>query len=60
MLVFPLPELVFMGSMQVVLHQPKYTEDKKNLQPFVNTELGIRNGEMEHVDGSGESPTKFH
>ena len=47
MLVFPLPELVFIGSMQVVVHQPK------------NTELGIRNGEMEHVDGSGESSTNF-
>lgn len=32
--------------------QPKNTEDKKQLQPFVNAELGIRNGEMEHVDGS--------
>lgn len=28
MLVFPLPELVFIGSMQVVVHQPKNIEDK--------------------------------
>lgn len=30
MLVFPLPELVFIDSMQVVVHQPKNTENKNS------------------------------